>query len=166
MPNPGRTAANVQPPPNPAQAGNARAATHHAFRAKVVGPRARELARSILEANPHLDPVRDRAAVLRYAVLLARIERVYLWLSRQSDDVFSDAPVGEVHAVFERLEKWEAGAERAEDRLAIAPLTRARLGPETARLVDAATALSEPDPDRRRELMLEAGLQSEARADE
>jgi hypothetical protein len=71
-----------------------------------------------------LDPQRDRPAVLRYAVLLARIERVYLWLAQQPDEVFSDPKGGDVHAVFERLEKWETGADRAEDRLAIAPLTR------------------------------------------
>ena len=50
-----------------------------------------EIAPIVFSANPHLDPERDRAAVSRYAVLLARIERVYDWLSAQTDAVFPSA---------------------------------------------------------------------------
>ena len=78
--------------------------------------------------TPSWIPTRDGAAVFRYCVTLARIERVYRWLAEQDDEVFTDLSAGEVHAVYQRLEQWEASAERAEDKLAIAPLTRARLG--------------------------------------
>lgn len=66
MPNPGRSVANVQPPPNPAAPGDRRALTHGAFVEGLVTPRARELAPAVFEANEHLDPERDAAAVLRY----------------------------------------------------------------------------------------------------
>jgi len=165
VPDRARSIANIQPPPSPAQRGNDRAASHGAFRPAVIGKRAAELAPEILEANAHLDAVRDRPAVMRYAVLLARIERVYRWLAEQADDVFSDTDDGEAHRIFERLEKWESGADRAEDRLAIAPLTRARLGLTIARAADLSTAMSEPDPERRRELMIEAGVPDDDEAE-
>lgn len=102
--------------------------THGASSRSLIEPRARELAPAIFEANPHLDEARDGPAVMRYGILLARIKRVYGWLSKQADPVFRDAQTGEVHRVFERLERWERQAAEAEDKLAIAPLTRARLG--------------------------------------
>ena len=164
MPNPGKTIANVQPPPNPATAGNVRAAKHEATR-RNIGEQAADLVPEIFEANPHLDPTRDRAAVTRYAVKLARIERVYRWLVDQEDEVFADAERGEAHRVFDRLEKWEGGAARDEERLAIAPLTRARLGLTIARAADLSTVLSEPDPVKRRELMAEAGIEDDDEVD-
>jgi hypothetical protein len=38
------------------------------------------------------------------------------------------------------------------------PRSRAKLGVDLAGVVDVATAISEPDPNRRAELMREAGL--------
>ncbi len=107
--------------------------THGARSPALVEPRARELAPEVLEANAHLDAARDGAAVFRYAVTLARVERVYRWLSEQDDAVFVDEEAGKPHGVFERLEKWETQADRAEERLAIAPLTRAKLGLQRVR---------------------------------
>ncbi len=75
---------------------------------------------------------RDGPAVMRYATLLARIERVYAWLAEQDDPVFADRD-GRTHGVFPRLEQWERQAGAAEDRLAISPLTRTRLGIDRAR---------------------------------
>lgn len=112
----------------PFEPGNDVAVTHGANSPAKVEPRARELAPLILEANPHLDPVRDGAAVFRYSVALARIERVYAWLAEREDAVFDDTEAGTTHGVYERLERWERQADAAEERLAIAPLTRARLG--------------------------------------
>jgi hypothetical protein len=80
-----------------------------------------------LDVNPHLGSIRDRAAILRYATNLARIERVYAWLDEQSDAVFADSRRGKVHPVYERLEKWEAAADRAEGRLALSPRVRLEL---------------------------------------
>ncbi len=123
-PNPGHAIANVQPPPSAAGPGNQRAVTHGAFADALATPRARELTPVVFEANAHLEPERDDPAVRRYAVLLARIERVCRWLAGQDDDVFADGEAGEVHGVYERLERWERQAATAEEQLAIAPLTR------------------------------------------
>jgi hypothetical protein len=113
---------------NHAGPGNGRALRHGAHSAVRVEPRARELVPAILEANVHLDATRDGAAVVRYATTLARIEFVYRWLGERADPVFVDVDAGRAHGVFDRLERWERMASEAEQQLAIAPLTRARLG--------------------------------------
>ena len=102
--------------------------THGARSEKLVMPRAREIVPDVFDANPQLDPQRDGPAIFRYAVVLARIERVYTWLSEQDDAVFMNMDAGRVHGVYDMLTRWETQAENAENRLAIAPLTRARLG--------------------------------------
>jgi hypothetical protein len=112
----------------PFKVGNKAAVRHGAQSPELVEARARELAPEVLEANSHLDVARDGAAVFRYAVTLARIERVYAWLDERDDPVFEDERAGEVHAVYSSLERWEAAASRAEQQLAIAPLTRTKLG--------------------------------------
>jgi hypothetical protein len=125
----------------PFEPGNLAGLKHGAQSDRLVEPRARELLAAILEANPHLDATRDAAATFRYCVALSRIERCYVWLAEQGDPVFADVDAGEVHAVYHRLERWERQAEVAEDKLAISPLTRARLGLDTLR----AAALSEEE---------------------
>jgi hypothetical protein len=112
----------------PFEPGNEAALRHGAHSLKLVEPRARELAPAILEANAHLDSLRDGHAVMRLAVALARIERVWAWLAEQDDAVFSDTEAGEVHGVHERLSRWERQAAADEDRLGISPVTRAKLG--------------------------------------
>ena len=69
----------------------------------------------------------NRAGVLRYCTILARIEQVYTWLDEQPHAVFEDARRGKTHPVYERLEKWEAAADRAETRLGISPRARFEL---------------------------------------
>lgn len=44
------------------------------------------------------------------------------------------------------------------ERLGMTPAGRARLGLDLARTADLATAMSEPDPERRAALMAEAGI--------
>jgi sigma-70-like protein len=107
---------------------NLRALRHGAHSPGLVEGRARELVPVIFGCNPHLDGSRDGPAVFRYAVLLARVERVYRWLGEQGDPVFVDVEAGRAHGVFDRLERWERMASEAEQQLAVAPLTRARLG--------------------------------------
>jgi hypothetical protein len=161
VPNPQHTVGNVQPPPAAAEPGNQRARRHGAYSA-MVGERVRELADDVLDANAHLDATRDGAAVVRYAVLLARVGRVYEWLSRQPDDVFADAEAGTPHAIYDRLARWESQCAAAERALTIDPLTRAKLKLTQAQAIDAATALSaareEPDPTLRRAILERAGL--------
>jgi cell pole-organizing protein PopZ len=52
---------------------------------------------------------------------------VYTWLEEQPHAVFVDARRGKTHPVYERLEKWEAAADRAEARLGISPRARVEL---------------------------------------
>ena len=133
--------------------GNRRAVSHGGHSSRLVEPRAHELAPSILEANPHLDPARDGVAVFRYAVALARVERAYAWLFEQhADAVFADVDAGRVHAVYSSLERWERQCDSAEERLAIAPLTRARLGLDKLRAAQISDAALEADIAAGREI--------------
>ena len=56
----------------PFEPGNKLSIKHGAQSAELVEARARELAPSILQANPHLDENRDGPAIFRYAMSLAR----------------------------------------------------------------------------------------------
>jgi hypothetical protein len=155
-----RQLANLAPSvPEKARAGrgNTRQQRHGALNDREVAQRAVEVAEEVWTDNPQLDR-RNAPAVIRYATLLARIERVYAWLDKQKDPVFSAPRKGKAHGIFERLERWERAASQEEDRLAISPLTRAKLGLDLAKAADLATAMSEPDPERRRRLMREAGF--------
>jgi hypothetical protein len=142
MPNPQSSVANVQPPPRPAEPGNLRRLTHGAYSARIVNPRAAEIVEGVLAAHPHLDAAKDGPALARYGVLLARLARVYDWLSAQPDDIFSDAEKGTVHAALERVERWERAAADAEHRLAIDPYTRSKLGLVQMEAFDLARAMS------------------------
>ncbi|HEX5527223.1 MAG TPA: hypothetical protein VFX44_08530 [Solirubrobacterales bacterium] len=153
-----RQLANLTPAP-PAPAGNTRAVKHGAESDRLIAPLADRLVPDVLDANPHLDPLRDGAAIVRYARLVARIEHVWAWLDEQPDPVFDDRDAGTTHPVFGRLERWERQAGMMERALAIAPLTRAHLGLAYAAAADLSTAMSERDPERRRELMRQAGVE-------
>jgi hypothetical protein len=74
----------------------------------------------------------------------------------------------DVHGVLDRrgrersAARWErrlrGEALRYLDALGMTPKSRARLGLDLARTADLATAMSEPDPQRRAELLRQAGL--------
>jgi hypothetical protein len=147
VPNPQHTTFNVVPAPNPAGPGNLRRMTHGAQSERVLAPRARELVEEVFAANDHLDRARDTPTVCRYAMTLARVERVYAWLNSKSDSVFADAERGETWPVYERLRQWERQADACEAHLAIAPLTRARLGLMTAQAFDLAKHWEEGGAD-------------------
>jgi hypothetical protein len=117
----------------PFEEGNAAAATHGANSLKLVEPHAREIAPAIFTAHPHLDPARDGAAVWRYAITLARIHRVNVWLAQREDPVFADLEAGAPHKVFERLDRWERQAAADEERLGLSPGARVKLGLDLAR---------------------------------
>jgi hypothetical protein len=121
---------NLQPWP-PAEPGNTRAMTHGLDSPRVIGkviePRARELAPQIIDAHPHLDPIRDGAAAFRLAMVYARLEHAYTWLAERGDEMFADRDTGEVHGLLGRVQMWEVQAGREEERLAISPRERERL---------------------------------------
>lgn len=121
--------------------GNQAARTHGAYSDAVIAPRARELAEVILDANPHLDAVRDSAGVWRYAKTMSKIDHIEAYLGEQSDPVFVDRAKGTIHPVVALLLALESRADKAEERLAIAPLTRAKLGLDKLRGLDLASAL-------------------------
>ena len=116
-----------------AEPGNLRRVTHGAHSETLVRPEADALLPGLLEANAHLALERDGAAIHRYAMTLARIARVWAWLDEQADPVFADVTDGEIHSVYRVLGEWERRASADEDRLGIAPLTRAKLGLNVAR---------------------------------
>lgn len=132
----------------PYEPDNLVAVTHGARSDALVGPEAIQLIPTVLDANPHLDAVRDGHGVYRYAMILARIARVYRWLCEQGDAVFDDVHEGTIHGAYERLERWERAADRAEERLAIAPLTRAKLGLDKLRGFDLASKWAAEDGDQ------------------
>lgn len=157
-PNPQHTTFNVVPAPNPAGPGNRRAVRHGAFSDSLINPRAREIAEEVLHAHPHLDADRDGPALQRYAVALARVERVNEWLNEQDDPDFSNREAGVTHPVLDRLSKWESQCDMAEHRLGLSPLQRVKLGLATAQAIDVASAMSEPDPALRAQLLRRVGL--------
>lgn len=111
--------------------GNVAAVRHGAYSPALIEPRAKELAAATYDAHPHLHPVRDQPAVVRYATVLARLERLYLWIG-DHPEMFENllaSPQGPgPHGAWDRCERWERAAERAEQTLALSPLSRARLG--------------------------------------
>lgn len=137
----------------PFEKDNKMALKHGAYSPALVTERADELVPEILGVNPQLDAGRDGAALLRYAVNLARIERVYSWLAEQDDAVFEDATAGKAHGIYDWLGRWERAASDSEDRLAIAPLTRAKLGIDQLR---AAATVEEIEESRKAKALLDA----------
>jgi len=106
MPNPGRTVANVQPPPAPAGPRNRRAVSHGATSELTLAPLREAAARELRQDYPHLDG--RRLAIL--ADRLARLESARLWLDAQGGVVRSRQ--GDVFAVVDRIEKWSNTAEQ------------------------------------------------------
>jgi len=102
-------------------------------------------------------PVYDRALVRLLAQALCRLEDVTPWLDK--------------HGAFDRRGKprsalrWEARLRREVagylDAMGMTPKARARLGVDLARTADLASAMSEPDPERRKRLMAEAGVEDD-----
>jgi hypothetical protein len=147
------------PPPPPK--GN-KLALKHGAHAKPPANRVRALENGIYDALAAAAPVRDGdslpaadAATVRLAArTLARLESVSAWL--------------DVHGPLDKRGKprsaanWErrltATAAKLLASLGMNPQARARLGVDIQR-IDLATAMSHPDPERRAELMREAGLQ-------
>lgn len=65
---------------------------------------------------------------------------------------------GQISSPAQHLEKVQRNLADLLDRLGMTPRSRARLGLDLARTIDVASAMSEPDPVRRAELLRQAGL--------
>ena len=104
---------NVQPPPRPAEKGNARAVKHGATSELRLAPRREHHARQLVIDFPNLD---DRRRAL-LADRLARIDLASQWLDEQSGVVRNKR--GEIYPIVDRLEKWVRAAEDRLDEIAL-----------------------------------------------
>lgn len=100
-------------------------------------------------------PAHDGALVRLAADVLCRLDDVSTFLR---DRGWLDADGQPRESILDLERRLRAEAADHLDALGCTPRARAKLGLDLARTVDAATALSEPDPNRRRDLMTQAGL--------
>lgn len=160
-----RQLANLRPAP-PAPPGNDRAATHRGY-AAVAAERLQDRERQVYAALAGDAPLRapdgglpasDAVVVRLLAEALCRLEDVagdirdHGWRERRS---------GKPRPAVELERRLRQEALDYAEALGMTPRSRARLGLDLARTVDLATALSDPDPQRREELLREAGLGEE-----
>jgi hypothetical protein len=136
--------ANVQPPPNPAGAGNGRAVSSGVHSQAKLAPVRERYARDLRERYPSLDDL--RLAML--ADRLARIELATTWLDGKGT-IFRNRRSGLVFDVVDRLERWASRVEQI-----VADLEREQHGER----IPLAVALSEPNPVIRAALLRQLGL--------
>lgn len=164
-----RQLANLKPP-TPAPKGHQRGLKHGAH-APVPPARLDAKTEAIYAELAGDAPVRgpdgelpryDRHAVLMLADCLCRLDGIREWLGPRS--VVSRK--GRVRSVVRHEARLRREAREWMDELGMTPRSRAKLGVDLARTADLATAMSEPDPERRRRLMADAGLDVEGEDDD
>ena len=162
--------ANLRPAP-PAPAGNRQTLRHGGAATGATLP-VSEAVREIVDALAASAPVRDAAGELPAADeatvelaarALCRVRRVEAWCDMHG---YLDERTGDVKPAVRYLEQATRTADRLLTVLGMNPRSRAALGLDLARATDLATAMSEPDPDRRAALMSEAGVPLEEGADD
>ncbi len=100
-------------------------------------------------------PIYDEAAIELLARQLAKIRYGYEWLEEHG--WFDE---GELRPLVSELAKFERQLMEGLDRMGMTAAGRARLGLDLARTTDLATAMSEPNPERRRDLLADLDLDS------
>lgn len=100
-------------------------------------------------------PAADRAAVESAAIDLLIVRRVHGFLQTKG---WEDERGERLRPEVEHLGKANARLLGKLAQLGMTPTARSRLGLDIARTVDLATAMSEPDPERRALLMRAAGM--------
>jgi len=153
-----RQLANLRPAPA-APVGNHRTRRHGGY-AQVsverIEGRAREVFDALAADAPLRDeggdlPAADQAAVHLLAQSLCRLEDVAGHLAATG---WIDQRTGEPRqSVLDLEARLRREAAAMLDRLGMTPASRARLGLDLVRAFDAASALSEPDPIRRADLL-------------
>ena len=154
-----RQLANLKPRPVPAPYGARRHGGYSTVTAERLAPRTREIFDALALDAPLRDqggelPAADAGIVTLLAQALCRLEDVtgYIeetgWLDQKTGE-----PRTAVLEIERRLQSMAAGLM---DKLGMTPASRARLGLDLARTIDAAKVMSEPDPEKRR-LMIEGG---------
>ena len=160
-----RQLANLRPAP-PAPPANQRARVHGAY-AVVARERLEAKAREVFDAlsadaplrdaDGHL-PAADAVPVRLLAECLCRLDSIGDFLR----DFGWRGPDGEPRLVLLDLERrLRAEAADHADSMGMTARSRAKLGLSLQRSVDLATAMSEPDPARRADLVREAGVRDE-----
>jgi hypothetical protein len=151
------------------QTGAKHPATKHAAHAEVlparVSEKARAVAAEIAVAAPVRDsdgglPVHDQEVVKMLATVLCRLDSLGQWLDKNG----SLDRRGKVRSAANWERRLQSQALRFMKELGLTPSSRAKLGLNLAKTVDLAQAMSHPDPQRRAELMAEAGLDVETDA--
>lgn len=157
-----RTGTPGAPRPPAPPAGNKRGLRHGAHAEPdplLAAGKAEALAAVLAAAAPVRDelgglPAADRAMVVLLAKTLCRLESVSEWLDEQG-------PLdrrGKPRSALRAESKLSNQAVSYLKELGLTPRSRAALGLDLARVVDLATAMSEPDADRRAALLRQAGL--------
>ncbi|MGI8804342.1 MAG: hypothetical protein ACR2IN_01350 [Thermoleophilaceae bacterium] len=130
--------------------------------AEEVAPIEQEL-EQIMAAAPLRDsngevPISDRHWARELAADIWRLRRVRLWLDMHGA---LDEKTGNVKPAAALELKLSQHVREGLEAMGMTPRSRARLGLDLQRTADLATAMSEPDPDRRRRLLAEAGFGEE-----
>ena len=159
-----RQLANLRPTPS-AQPGN-RLAVQHGGYAAIARDRLEEKQRQVFDALSADAPLRDAtdelprhdgAQVALLAEVLCRLDDVNAYLAARG---YLDER-GNVRPAAELAGRMRREASDYLDALGMTPKSRAKLGLDLARTTDLATAMSEPDDERRAELLREAGIDEE-----
>jgi len=158
-----RQLANLRRGGPPAEPGNALAVKHGAYSEVLLADVEAEV-RELIDALGSAAPVRaadgslphaDLAAVEQAARALRRYRTVSAWCDAHGR---LEERTGKVKPAADLELRAERALGLALDSLGMNPRSRARLGLDLARSVDVASALSEPDPELRRELLQRAGM--------
>lgn len=181
--------ANLRPPPAP-EKGNQRAATHGGF-ARIAPARLEQQEQEVFDALAADAPVRDSSGglpaadtvvVSLLAETLCRLSNVREWIAENG--VFDTRRFTSTDPKKQRDKRRKQRTRARKDpmrvvevearlrrealdyaeSLGMTPRSRARLGLDMARTADLANAMSEEDPQRRAELMREAGVPMEGEA--
>ena len=155
---------NLKPAP-PVQPGN-RFAVQHGGYAAIARDRLEEKQRQVFDALSADAPLRDArgelprhdaAQVTLLADVLCRLDSINSYLDARGylDDK------GNVRPAAELAGRMRREASDYLDALGMTPKSRAKLGLLLQRTVDLASAMNEPDDERRAELLAEAGLEGD-----
>ena len=146
----------------PAEVGNTRRIVSAAYATKdssltYLAETVEEIDRLLAANAPVFDPA-DDAARLTVARLMAQTRQIAEYLDEHGA---LDAK-GNPRPALGKLESLSNSLMKGLAQLGLTTKARADLGLSIARTVDLATAMSERDPERRRELLRQAGIPMEA----
>ncbi len=157
-----RSLINLKRGGNPALGGNRHGLTHGGYARvlpEVLDAKTAEVVAALskdapLRAPDGTLPAADTVVVRLFAEALCRLDSVAADIREHG---WKDCKSGDPRPVAEYERRLRQEALHFAEALGMTPASRARLGLDLTRTVDLATAMSHPDPHRRRELMRDAG---------